>query len=146
MRGGEAWRLLPHDFPPWQTVCGHYWRWRSSGLWERLNAASVPAVRQQAGRQTRPSAAIIASQGVKAAEGGEERGTGVHKQVNGRKRHIVVGVSGLLLLAVVHSAGIPEGTGANCSWRNSLRASSVVSTTGGAARNSSGPMEAMKRL
>ena len=31
--------------------------------------------------------------------------------VNGRKRHIVVDVLGLLLLVVVHSAGLPDSTG-----------------------------------
>jgi putative transposase len=31
LRAGCAWRLLPHDLPPWQTAC-HYWRlWRLEG-------------------------------------------------------------------------------------------------------------------
>jgi putative transposase len=111
VRSGEAWRLLPHDFPPWQTVYGYYWQWRNSGLWDTLNTTLVPAVRQQAGRHPQPSAASIDSQSVKTAEGGEERGVDVHKQVSGRKRHIVVDVLGLVLLVVVHSAGIPDGTG-----------------------------------
>jgi putative transposase len=103
--------LLPHDFPPWQTVYGYYWRGRNSGLWERRNTTLVPAVRQQAGRQPQPSAALIESQSGKTAAGGEERGADVHKQVNGRKRPIVVDVLGLLLLVVVQSAGVPDSTG-----------------------------------
>ncbi len=33
LRGGQAWRLLPHDFPPWQAVYGHFRAWRESGTW-----------------------------------------------------------------------------------------------------------------
>src|ERR671918_2143466 len=71
VRSGEAWRLMPHDFPPWPTVYGYYWRWRNSGLWDTLNATLVSAVRQQESREPQPSAAIIDSQSVKTAEGGE---------------------------------------------------------------------------
>jgi putative transposase len=31
LRSGEAWHLLPHDFPPWKTVYPYWRSWRLSG-------------------------------------------------------------------------------------------------------------------
>ncbi len=51
LRGGGAWRLLPHDFPPWQTVYHYFRLWRLDGTWERINTALRERVRVRAGRQ-----------------------------------------------------------------------------------------------
>ena len=49
LRSGCAWRMLPHDFPPWQTVYDYFWKWQKSGTWEELNRVLRERVRSKAG-------------------------------------------------------------------------------------------------
>ena len=70
LRGGNAWRALPHDYPPWQTVYHYFRAWRWDGTWERLNDELRELVRERAGRNAQPSAAILDSQSAKTTEKG----------------------------------------------------------------------------
>jgi putative transposase len=112
VRGGGAWRRMPHDLPPWSTCYDDFRKWRDDGLWRRINDALRDRVRREAKRKRSPSMAIIDSQSVKTTEQGGPRGKDAFKRVDGRKRHILVDTLGLILAVVVHSAGIQDRDGA----------------------------------
>ena len=67
LRAGSAWRLLPHDFPPWQTVYYYLRRWQAEGVWAVVNHTLLMVDRERAGREASPSAAIIDSQSIRSA-------------------------------------------------------------------------------
>ncbi len=113
VRGGIAWRMLPADFPPWQTVYWWFARWSADATWQWVHDRLRDRVRVGSGRFPQPTAAIIDSQSVRAAEtvGRASRGFDGAKKVNGRKRHIAVDTGGLLLAVIVTAASITDRDG-----------------------------------
>ena len=123
-RTGCAWRYLPGDFPPWQTVYGYFAAWRDDGILTRLHDALRAQVRAAAGRNAEPTAAVIDSQSVRAADTVPKatRGWDNAKKVNGRKRHIAVDTAGLLLAVVITAASVQDRAGARPLLSNLHRA------------------------
>lgn len=68
LRGGCSWRLLLHDFPPWQTVYDYFRRWHRTGTWEAVHAVVRGQVHLKGKRKASPSAGIVDSQSVKTSE------------------------------------------------------------------------------
>ncbi|TQC38995.1 IS5 family transposase [Rhodococcus sp. WS4] len=114
VRGGIAWRQLPAEFPPATTVYAIFVRWVRAGVWRRIHDALRDRARVRGGRDPQPSAAIIDSQSVQGSDTvpRSSRGYDAGKKTNGRKRHIAVDSTGLLLAVVVTMAGIQDRDGA----------------------------------
>ncbi|WP_368862021.1 IS5 family transposase, partial [Frankia gtarii] len=113
VRSGCAWRALPSDYPPWQTVYYYFARWHDAGVTVRVHDMLREQVRVTEGRNREPSAGIIDSQSVKDADtvSAASRGYDAGKKINGRKRFVVVDTTGLLLAVLVVPASTHDTAG-----------------------------------
>jgi putative transposase len=111
-RTGCQWRALPRDYGPWSTAYDYFRKWRSAGVWQKLNDALREQVRKKAGRKRTPKAASLDSQSAKAGGSGGETGYDAGKRVVGRKRHLLVDSLGLLLAVLVTAASVTDARAA----------------------------------
>ena len=113
---GCQWRFLPKDLPPRSTVHDYFKLWEWDGTLERIHFTLFVQVRELAGKEASPTAAIIDSQSVKSAErGGAEIdpiGYDAGKKVKGIKRHILVDTLGMMLIGQIQSASVQDRDGA----------------------------------
>ncbi len=110
--GGIQWRMLPHEYPTWQSVYHYFRQWRDTGTWQRMHDTLRAQVRRRAGRHKHPTAGCLDSQTVKRAARPGPRGFDAGKQCAGRKRHLLVDTLGLVLVVVVTTAAVQDRDGA----------------------------------
>src|SRR5687768_1150029 len=89
-RSGGGWRMLPKDFPPWQTVYWWFRRFVRRLLFRTIHDVALMLDREREAREQSPSAAVVDSQSVKAPSAPSGGGFDAGKRIKGRKRHIAV--------------------------------------------------------
>ena len=123
LRTGCAWRHLPRDLPPWQTVHRWFLRLSREAAFERLAHALAMADRERVGRGASPTAAVLDAQAARSGGAGVAgpRGYDPARRVVGRKRHAMTDTDGRLLLAAVSPADLHDSHGGVALLRASRR-------------------------
>ena len=100
LKTGCQWRMLPNDFPKWQSVYFYFRIWSTKknngdSLLEQALKKLVEEARTNNGRSTSSSFCIIDAQSVKNTDTANSKGYDANKKISGIKRHIAVDTQGL---------------------------------------------------
>jgi transposase len=105
VRGGQAWRMMPNDLPPWSVVYQQAQRWIAAGVFEAMTQDLRRILRLLEGRHEEPSAAIFDSRTLQSTpESGHRAGYDGAKRKKGSKVHMAVDTLGHLLSLHVTAA------------------------------------------
>lgn len=105
VRTGAAWRMLPHDLPPWGAVSQQGQRWRKAGVFEAIVEDLRAVLRVAQGRKLVPSAVIVDSRTLQSSpESGQRAGYDGAERKRGSKVHMAVDTLGHLLALCVTAA------------------------------------------
>jgi transposase len=105
VRVGGAWRMMPHDLPPWHVVYQQAQRWIKAGCFEAMAHDLRAILRLALERKADPSAVIMDSRTIQSTpESGARAGFDRHKKRKGSKVHAAVDTLGHLLVLAVTPA------------------------------------------
>ncbi len=111
-RTGCQWAYLPHDLPPKSATYYYFALWRDDGTDQTIHDLLRCQARQKTGRREDPSAVVLDTQSIRAANHVPAATTGkdAAKKVPGRKRGLAVDALGLIIAVVVTAASVTDNT------------------------------------
>ncbi|WP_406068560.1 IS5 family transposase [Micromonospora sp. NBC_01638] len=109
-RTGCQWAYLPHDLPPKSATYYYFALWRDDGTDQVIHDLLRCQAREKAGRAEDPSAVVLDTQSLRAANHVPAATTGkdAAKKVPGRKRGLAVDALGLIIAVVVTAASVTD--------------------------------------
>lgn len=125
IKTGSQWRMLPHDFPVWQTVYSYFRQWKnketdtSDTLLETILNQLVVDERLSEYREKETSFLIFDSQSVKNTDTADNKGYDAGKKVSGIKRHLAVDTGGRPHMIYITTADTTDREGAIEGIKNS---------------------------
>ena len=112
VKTGCQWRMLPKEFPKWESVYYYYRKWASLEEFDLLLERLRGHVRIKRGQNIEPSVGIIDSQSVKWGNNAALNGVDGNKKVKGIKRHVIVDKNGFLIAIMVTIANVHDSKAA----------------------------------
>ncbi|MFE9874369.1 IS5 family transposase [Micromonospora sp. NPDC005686] len=111
-RTGCQWAYLPHDLPPKSATYYYFALWRDDGTDQVIHDLLRCQAREKVGRAEDPSAVVLDTQSIRAANHVPAATTGkdAAKKVSGRKRGLAVDALGLVIAVVVTAASVTDNT------------------------------------
>lgn len=109
-RTGCQWAYLPHDLPPKSATYYYFALWREDGTDQVIHDLLRCQARERAGRAEDPTAVVLDTQSIRAANHVPAATTGkdAGKKVPGRKRGLAVDTLGLIVAVVVMAASATD--------------------------------------
>ena len=109
-RTGCQWRNIDDKYGPWQSIYYYFRKWQKSGVFDTILVQLVEKERIRQGKNAQATASAIDSQSIKKVAFIKiDTGIDGNKNINGRKRNIVVDTLGLPLAIFVCAANIHDG-------------------------------------